>query len=108
MLNIAQNGSLADVVSCLLPCAWDYWEIGKLLRKQYGDGLTFNPYANWIETYDSIEFAEGTKSLIQLMDELAEGKPERELAKLEEYFQVTSKYEYLFWEMNDKQLDWPI
>ncbi len=108
MLNIAQNGSLADVVACLLPCAWDYWEIGKLLRKQYGDGLASNPYANWIETYDSIEFAEGTKSLIQLMDELAEGKPERELAKLEEYFQVTSKYEYLFWEMNDKQLDWPI
>ena len=27
------------MVACLLPCAWDYWEIGKLLRKQYGDRL---------------------------------------------------------------------
>lgn len=108
MLNVAQNGSLAEVVACLLPCAWDYWEIGKLLRQQYGEQLHTNPYAKWIETYDSDEFAEGAKWLIQLMDELADGKPERELAKLEEHFQITSKYEYLFWEMNDKQQDWPI
>ncbi|WP_455660959.1 thiaminase II [Pradoshia sp.] len=108
MLNTAQNGSLAEVIACLLPCAWDYWEIGQLLRKQYGHQLAANPYAQWIETYDSTEFAESTKSLIRLMDELAEGMPERELAKLEEHFLITSKYEFLFWEMNDQQLDWPI
>lgn len=108
MLNASQNGSLAEVVSCLLPCAWDYWEIGKLLRQQYGDQLTHNPYAKWIETYDSETFGEGAKWLIDLMDELAEGKPERELALLEKHFQITSKYEYLFWEMNYNQQDWPI
>lgn len=108
MLNVAQNGSLAEVVACLLPCAWDYWEIGKLLRKQYGDQIASNPYAKWIETYDSETFGEGAKYLIQLMDELAEGKPERELAVLEEHFQMTSKYEYLFWDMNYYQQEWPI
>lgn len=108
MLDVAQNGSLAEVVACLLPCAWDYWEIGKLLRKQYGDQLSTNPYAKWIETYDSEEFSEGAKWLIQLMDELAEGKPERELVQLEKHFQITSKYEYLFWEMNYHKQDWPI
>lgn len=108
MLNVAQNGSLAEVVSCLLPCAWDYWEIGKLLRKQYGNQIATNPYAKWIETYDSETFGNGAKYLIQLMDELAEGKPERELAVLEEHFQMTSKYEYLFWDMNYHQQEWPI
>lgn len=108
MLNVAQNGSLAEVVSCLLPCAWDYWEIGKLLRKQYGDQIATNPYAKWIETYDSETFGNGAKYLIQLMDELAEGKPERELAVLEEHFQMTSKYEYLFWDMNYHKQEWPI
>ncbi|WP_419394074.1 thiaminase II [Cytobacillus praedii] len=108
MLNVAQNGSLAEVVACLLPCAWDYWEIGKLLRKQYGNQIQTNRYANWIETYDSETFGNGAKWLIQLMDELAEGKPERELAILEEHFQMTSKYEYLFWDMNYYKQDWPI
>lgn len=108
MLNVAQNGSLAEVVSCLLPCAWDYWEIGKRLRKQYGDQIDSNPYAKWIDTYDSETFGEGVKWLIELMDELADGKPERELAQLEEHFQMTSKYEYLFWEMNYHKQDWPL
>ncbi len=108
MLNVAQNGSLEEVVSCLLPCAWDYWEIGKLLRKQYGDQLSTNRYAKWIETYASETFGDGARWLIQLMDKLAEGKPERELAVLEEHFQITSKYEYLFWDMNYYKQDWPI
>ncbi|MED3575280.1 thiaminase II [Cytobacillus praedii] len=108
MLNVAQNGSLAEVVACLLPCAWDYWEIGKLLRKQYGNQIQTNRYAKWIETYDSETFGQGAKWLIQLMDELAEGKPERELAILEEHFQMTSKYEYLFWDMNYYKQEWPI
>lgn len=108
MLQVSQNGSLAEVVACLLPCAWDYWEIGKLLRKQYGHQLETNPYAKWIEMYDSEGFGEGAKALIQLMDQLAEGKPERELAQLEEHFQITSKYEYLFWDMNYHNQDWPV
>ncbi|GIO26567.1 thiaminase II [Ornithinibacillus bavariensis] len=108
MLNVAQNGSLAEVVACLLPCAWDYWEIGKLLSRQYSDRLSLHPYAKWIETYNSDTFADGAKWLIELMDELAAGKPERELAVLEKHFQMTSKYEYLFWEMNYYKQDWPI
>jgi thiaminase (transcriptional activator TenA) len=108
MLHAAQNGSLAEVVACLLPCAWDYWEIGKYLRKQYVDQIKTNPYAKWIDTYDSDTFAAGARWLIQLMDELAEGKPEHELARLEEHFQMTSRYEYLFWEMNYYKQDWPI
>jgi len=108
MLNVAQNGSLVELVSCLLPCAWDYWEIGKLLRKQYGDQIATNKYAKWIETYDSAEFAAGAKWLIDLMDQLTEGKPERELAQIEKHFQMTSKYEYLFWDMNYNLEKWPI
>lgn len=108
MLNVAHSESIAEVVACLLPCAWDYWEIGKLLRKQYGDKLATNPYAKWIETYDSEEFGAGARWLIELMDQLAEGKPEHELVKLEKHFQITSKYEYLFWDMNYYKQDWPI
>ena len=108
MLTVAQNGTLADVVAAILPCAWDYWEIGKLLNKQYGDQIENNPYRKWIKTYDSDEFAAGAKYLIQLLDELTDGLPERELAIIEKHFQMTSKYEYLFWDMNYKQEGWPL
>ncbi|NEU32276.1 thiaminase II [bacterium LRH843] len=108
MLTVAQNGTLADVVASILPCAWDYWEIGKRLNKQYGNQIEGNPYGKWIKTYNSEEFAAGAKWLIQLMDDLAEGKPERELAVIEKHFQMTSKYEYLFWDMNYNKEGWPV
>lgn len=108
MLKVAGNGTLAELVACLLPCAWDYWEIGKLLEFKYGETLRDNPYRQWVETYSSETFGEGAKWLILLMDELADGKTDKELNRLEEHFQVTSKFEYLFWEMNDKKEDWPL
>lgn len=108
MLNVAQNGTLAELISCLLPCAWDYWEIGKLLKKQYGNELEHNPYKTWIETYSSDQFGSIARWLIQLLDEITIGKSEEELAILENHFQTTSKYEYLFWEMLISGQDWPL
>lgn len=108
MLKVAGNGTLAELVACLLPCAWDYWEIGKLLESKYVETLPDNPYRQWIETYSSETFGEGARWLILLMDELADGKTDIELTRLEEHFQTTSKFEYLFWEMNDKKEDWPL
>ncbi|MEK5391645.1 thiaminase II [Margalitia sp. FSL K6-0131] len=108
MLSVAQNGTLAELISCLLPCAWDYWEIGKLLKKQYGHQLENNPYKTWIETYSSDEFGSIALWLIKLLDEITIGKSEEELAVLENHFQITSKYEYLFWEMLMSGQDWPL
>lgn len=34
MLNAAQHGTLADLIACLLPCAWDYYEIGLILKNK--------------------------------------------------------------------------
>ena len=45
---------------------------------------------------------------IGLMDRLAEGQPERELARLEEQFIITSKLEYMFWDMAYRQEGWPV
>ncbi|MDQ0338985.1 thiaminase [Caldalkalibacillus uzonensis] len=41
------------------------------------------------------------------MDEQAEGKPERELERLEEIFLNTTRFEYLFWEMSYYRKMWP-
>ncbi|OMF38639.1 thiaminase II [Paenibacillus sp. FSL H8-0548] len=106
MLDAAQ-GSLAEVVAALLPCMWSYCEIGTTFAK-YPGALEHPLYREWILMYSSEDFGELTEWTIKLMDRLAEGLPERELAQLEELFVTTSKFEYMFWDMADRQEEWPI
>jgi thiaminase/transcriptional activator TenA len=108
MLNVGQNGSLVELVSCLLPCMWSYWEIGKALKRLCGEEINSNPYKKWINMYASLEFGELTTWLIDLLDTLTAGKPENELEVLEDHFLVTARYEFLFWDMVYHQQDWPL
>lgn len=57
--------------------------------------------------YASEEFGELAQWTIDLLDEQAEGKPERELERLEEIFLNTTRFEYLFWEMSYYRKMWP-
>ncbi|MGU5311859.1 thiaminase II, partial [Escherichia coli] len=94
MLHAAQNGGLAELVSALLPCMWSYWEIGKELSQIPG-AATHELYGEWISMYSSEGFGTLAQWCIELMDQLAEGKPDRELAKLEEIFLNTTRFEYM-------------
>lgn len=108
MLNVAQNGALEELISALLPCMWSYWEIGKMLANNY-PGSTEHPlYGEWIKMYSSEEFGALAEWLIHLLDELTEGKPERELRFIEEHFLTTSRFEYMFWDMVYQGGDWPV
>lgn len=106
MLHIAQNGTLAELVSALLPCMWSYWEIGKELSRNPG-ALDHELYGEWIKMYSSDEFGQLAQWCIQLFDELTAGKPESELLQLEEIFLNTTRYEYMFWDMAYKEEMWP-
>jgi thiaminase/transcriptional activator TenA len=106
MLHAAQNGSLADLVAVLLPCMWSYWEIGLELSRIPG-ASSHEYYGEWIRMYSSDEFRELAQWCIDLFDQLTEGKPERELAKLEEIFLNTTRFETMFWDMVYHQEMWP-
>lgn len=106
MLHVCQNGTIAEVIAALLPCAWSYWEIGKELHAI--PGAAEHPlYGDWINMYASKEFGELATWCIELMDEAAEGKPEHELARLEEIFLNTTRFEYMFWDMANTKQMWP-
>ncbi len=107
MLDAAMQGSLAEVVAALLPCMWSYREIGIAFAKFPG-ALDHPLFREWILMYSSEEFGALTNWSIGLMDRLAEGLPERELARLEEHFVKASKLEYMFWDMAYRQEEWPI
>jgi thiaminase/transcriptional activator TenA len=108
MLNVAQNGSLEELISTLLPCMWSYWEIGKMLAENHPGSIEHPLYGEWIKMYSSAEFGELASWLIEKLDELAEGKPKRELDVIEEHFLTTSRYEYMFWDMVYQGGDWPV
>ncbi|MCY9659229.1 thiaminase II [Paenibacillus chondroitinus] len=106
MLHTAQNGSLAELTAALLPCMWSYSEIGKELSRLTG-ASEHSYYGDWIKMYSSEEFGELAQWCIGLLDQLAEGKPEAELNRLEEIFLNTTRYEYMFWEMAYRMESWP-
>ncbi|SES90715.1 thiaminase (transcriptional activator TenA) [Oceanobacillus limi] len=107
MLHVGQNGTLADLIAALLPCAWSYWEIGKELNEIPG-ASEHEFYGEWIKMYSSEEFGQVAQWCIDLLDDLTKGKPEEELSHLEEIFLNTTRFEYMFWEMSYNQAMWPI
>lgn len=108
MMNVAQNGSLEELIAALLPCMWSYWEISKMLVRKYPSASKHALYGEWVSMYASDEFGSLALWLIDLLDELTEGKPERELVVLEEHFLTTSRFEYMFWDMVYKGGEWPV
>lgn len=106
MLQVSQNGTLAELVASLLPCMWSYWEIGKILNEEPG-ASEHEFYGEWIRMYASDEFGKLANWCIDLMDQLAEGKSDAELRHLEDIFLNTTRFEYMFWDMAYHEEMWP-
>ncbi|GGG79280.1 thiaminase II [Paenibacillus radicis (ex Gao et al. 2016)] len=107
LLDVAAQGTLAEVTAAVLPCMWSYREIGVLFT-QDSAAMEHPLYGEWIRMYGSPEFSELTDWCIGVMDRLAEGLAEPELAKLERHFLIASKLEYMFWDMAYRQEEWPV
>jgi len=106
MLQVSQNGTLAELVASLLPCMWSYWEIGKILNEE-PSASEHEFYGEWIRMYASDEFGKLANWCIDLMDQLAEGKSDSELSHLEDIFLNTTRFEYMFWDMAYHEEMWP-
>lgn len=106
LLRVAYEGEATTLLAALLPCSWGYGEIGLRLKAK---GLPpVAHYAKWIETYASAEYQEVVGWLRTLFDEAAGevGGPPR--IRLQDIFDTSSRWEYLFWEMAWKLEQWPI
>jgi hypothetical protein len=49
-------GDLLDLLVALAPCVVGYGEIGARLMAEHGEGLSNNPYREWVETYAGDEY----------------------------------------------------
>ncbi|MGM0903968.1 MAG: thiaminase II [Bacillota bacterium] len=101
----AYNGHLGDIIAALLPCYWLYDEIGQRLK-----GMTPKEpiYQEWIAAYGGEWFHELVMEQIHRIDEIAEKVTESDRERMSELFEISSQYEYSFWDMAYRQEEWPI
>jgi thiaminase (transcriptional activator TenA) len=105
LLRTATTGDYVELLAALLPCMWGYNEVGLRLAER---GMPEDVrYLAWIEMYASAEFSELATWCRQLTDAACEGLPEAVIARAEQAFLTSSRYELAFWEMAWSGERWP-
>jgi thiaminase/transcriptional activator TenA len=105
LMRIAYERPFPEAVGCFLPCYWIYWEVGKELEKR---GSPSGLFSRWIETYSSDVYASVVRQVLEVMDQVSRGLKEEDLVLIRNHFIVTSKLEYLFWDMGYRREAWGI
>ena len=105
LLAAIYGGSYADGVGAVLPCYWIYWEVGKELQRR---GSPDPRYQRWIDTYGGEEFGAAVRAVLAVTDELGPVLAPRERERVHQHFRVTSRYEWMFWDMGYRKQTWPI
>jgi len=105
LLAAIYGGSYADGIGAVLPCYWIYWEVGKELRRR---GSPDPRYQRWIDTYGGEEFGAAVRAVLAVTDELGPVLAPRERERVHQHFRVTSRYEWMFWDMGYRKQTWPI
>lgn len=106
MLHVAETGTLGETAVVTLPCAWIYVEVGLHLTQK--PPAESHPYKNWLALYSSPEFAEVAKWLRDKIDLWAKTASADERLRMESHFVISSRYEWMFWEMAWNEEKWPI
>ncbi len=104
LVRTAADGDMLDLLAALLPCAWGYVYLARKLAEKAPPAD--QRYADWIAQYASKEFADARDWLRDELDRLAEGVSEEKRKHLTEIFLISSRYEWLFWEMCWEGEDW--
>jgi thiaminase/transcriptional activator TenA len=107
MLTVAQTGSAAEITVVALPCAWIYCVVGRHLLRN-GPPPKRHPYRNWLMLYASPEFADVQRWMRGRVDQWAKTAGEDEKRRMEESFVISSRYEWMFWEMAWNEEKWPV
>ncbi len=107
LLSVGATGSLAQIITSALPCAWIYAEVGRHFTR-LDPPSEAHPYKNWIAAYSAPDFEEVGAWMRTTLNELTTHAPEKELRQLEDIFITSSRYEYMFWDMAWRKEEWTV
>jgi thiaminase/transcriptional activator TenA len=106
LLSIATTGTLPELLTAILPCAWIYAEVGRQLVGETPPASD-HPYVDWLTTYASPDFDAVGRWIREHLDARAASLSSQEEARLHEIFLISTRYEWLFWEMAWRLEEWP-
>src|SRR5262249_61771803 len=107
MLTVAHTGSAAEITVVALPCAWIYCVVGQHLLKK-GPPKQTHPYRNWLMLYASPEFADVQRWMSKRVDQRAKPPGKEAKQRMKEAFVISSRYEWMFWEMAWNEEKWRV
>ncbi len=106
LLRIASLGRYIELIAAVLPCAWGHVEIGqRMARESKSSGRR---YGRWIDLYSGPMAAALARHGREVLDRLAETSDAPSLPCAEEAFAVSSRYEWMFWQMCWQGESWPV
>ncbi len=105
LLTTAYSGSFAELLGAVLPCYWIYSEVGKALLDQ---GSPDPLYRRWIETYGGEDFEAVVRAVLALTDRLGPELSAAEQDRAAHHFNITARYEWMFWDMGYRRERWPL
>jgi thiaminase/transcriptional activator TenA len=107
MLSVAQSGSACEISVVALPCAWIYCVVGQHLLKN-GPPKATHPYRDWLMLYASPEFAAVQEWMRATVDTWAETAGKDARRRMLDAFVLSSRYEWMFWDMAWREEEWPV
>jgi thiaminase/transcriptional activator TenA len=105
LIRIAYERPFYEVLGAFLPCYWIYFEVGKHLEKT---GSSVEIYQRWIDTYASEEFEKIVKEVLDIMNSIAGSLTPTQKEQVKQHFIMTSKFEYMFWDMGYRKQGWEV
>lgn len=107
LLYVAYSGTVGEILASMLPCMWTYKEIGERIG---GDAaLREHPiYSDWCATYRSQEYIDLVDWYRRFTDQFASESGTSIREEMKRHFILSSRYEYMFWDMAYKKETWPI
>jgi thiaminase (transcriptional activator TenA) len=106
LLSVATTGTLPELLTAVLPCAWIYAEVGGYLVGSTPP-VADHPYGDWLVTYASPDFDAVGRWIRQRLDTYAARITPEEERRLYEIFRISTSYEWLFWHMAWRLEEWP-
>jgi thiaminase/transcriptional activator TenA len=103
LLRVAYGRPFYEGMGAFLPCYWIYAEVGKKLEKR---GSSKELFRLWIDTYASEEYASIVRQVLGVMDQIAQELTDLQKEMVRNHFIITSKLEYLFWDMGFHEETW--
>ena len=106
MLWAAHTGTTVEALAAMMPCPCVYIHVGDVLYKAARPSDPM--YAEWIEFYGPGPLAERTRQLEEIFDRIAAHAPPDEMARAQQNYVISSRYEWMFWDAPYRGRSWPV